>query len=71
MITPVQMTVVRNTRARLALAVRVPADNWERQAGALVLADFDDAVQRADADLFADPQAVGHVCAAWDAAVCR
>lgn len=70
MITPVQMTVVRNTRARLVRAMYVRADNWERQASALVLADFDDAVQRADADLFAGPQAVGHICAAWDAAVC-
>lgn len=43
---------------------------WEKQAAALVLADFEDAINRADADLFADAQTVGHVCAAWDAAVC-
>jgi hypothetical protein len=67
--TDTQLHVVRYTRRTLAAVLTVPADNWEKHAARLILADFDDAVRRADADEFAHPQSIGRLCAEYERAV--
>lgn len=67
--TDTQLHVVRYTRRTLTAVLTVPADNWERHAARLILADFDDAIRRADQDEFAHQQAIGRLCAEYERAV--
>lgn len=67
--TDTQLHIVRFTRRTLAAVLTVPADNWERHAAATILADFDDAIRRADQDEFAHPQIIGRMCAEYERAV--
>lgn len=64
-----QMCIVRYARRTLADALRSPADYYERHAAATILADFDDAIRRADQDEFAHPQSIGRLCAEYERAV--
>jgi hypothetical protein len=67
--TETQQRVVRYARHTLSDRMHVPADNWEKQAARLILADFDDAIRRADQDEFAHPQSIGRLCAEYERAV--